>query len=388
MPDPLLGLEHPRKTAAADFARTLAGAGDGFDREQWRAAADFGVLGLNLPRAYGGSEVSTVDALLTFEGLGLGAADYGLVFALSAQVFSFQSAIVAAGSDEQLRTWAPSFADGSAIGGFAMSEPDAGSNTAAIVTTATGLDDGAYRLDGTKAWVTLGPVADLFLVFATVDPSLGRWGITTFLVPADTPGLTVGEPIAKLGLTSCPLCTLTFDDCVVPATAMLGGRGAGAAIFSNAVNAERAFLYAAQLGAMERTIDHTIERARNRSQFGQPIGGFQSVSNRIAEMKLRHEASRLLIYKTAMLADAGKDVTLAASLAKLMVSETAVDSVVDAMQIYGAEGYTSAAGLGDELMAAIGGLNYSGTSDIQRNIVSGLLGVDKPPRARGGRTQT
>lgn len=134
---------------------------------------------------------------------------------------------------------------------------------------------------------------------------------------------------------------------------------------------------------MEKTIQHTIDRARTRTQFDQPIGAFQSVSNRVADMKLRHEASRLLIYKTARLADEGRDVTMAASLAKLMVSETAVDSAIDSMQIYGAEGYTAAAGLGPELMAAIGGLSYSGTSDIQRNIVSGLLGVDKPPRTAG-----
>lgn len=383
MNDALLDLEHPRKSEAAAFARRLGPGNGAFDRAQWQSAAAFGVQGMNLPTQYGGSGVSTVDALLTFEGLGLGADDYGLVFSLSAQVFSFQSAIVSAGSAEQLERWLPGFADGSIIGGFAMTEPDVGSNTAAIETTAVLLDDSSYRIDGTKAWVTLGPVADLFLVFATVDASLGRWGITTFLVPADTPGLTVGPSIEKLGLGSCPFCEITLDGCVVPADAMLGGRGAGASIFANAVNAERAFLYASQLGAMERTIGHTIDRARHRSQFGKPIGAFQSVSNRIAEMKLRHEASRLLVYKAAMLADAGRDVTLAASLAKLMVSETAVDSVVDAMQIYGAEGYTSAAGIGDELMAAIGGLNYSGTSDIQRNIVSGLLGVDKPRRDRG-----
>lgn len=386
MPDPLLDLEHPRKSAAADFARDLGPGNDGFDPDRWRAAAEFGVQGMTLPAEFGGAGDSTVDALLTFEGLGLGAEDYGLVFALSAQVFSFQSALVSAASDPQLRTWVPQFASGTAIGAFAMSEPTVGSNTAGIETMATELDDGGYRLDGTKAWVTLGPVADVFLVFATIEPALGRWGITAFLVPADTPGLTVGAPIPKLGLGTCPFCEITFDDCRVPATAMLGGAGAGAAIFSNAVNAERAFLYAAQLGATERTIEHAIERARTRRQFGQPIGAFQSVSNRIAEMKLRHESSRLLIYKTAMLADAGRDVTLAASLAKLMVSETAVESAIDAIQIHGAEGYTQAAGLGEELMAAIGGLSYSGTSDIQRNIVSSLLGVDRPSQGGKGKT--
>ena len=133
-------------------------------------------------------------------------------------------------------------------------------------------------------------------------------------------------------------------------------------------------------GATERTIDRSVERAGTRMQFGKPIGAFQAVSHRIAEMKVRHEASRLLVYKAAILADLGRDVTLAASLAKLQTSETAVHTAVDAMQIFGAEGYTVAAGAEADLRHAVGGLSYSGTSDIQRNIVASLLGVDRPPR--------
>ncbi len=377
----LLNLRHPRKAAAAEWAtQTLATPSTTFDRTRWEAAARFGVQGLTAPVDLGGAGGSMVDAMLTFEGLGLGAADQGTVFALSAQVFAMQSALLAAGSTAQKWRWVPELCRGRAIGAFAMSEPDAGSDTASIVTRATPLPDGRHRIDGTKAWVTLGTVCDVVIVFATTDPALGSWGITAFLVEMTRPGITAAPPIAKLGLESCPFTTLTFDNCEVGPDEVLGAPGAGAAVFREAVNAERAFLYAAQLGATERTIDLSVARARSRSQFGHAIGSFQAVSHRIADMKLRHEAARMLVYKAAMLCDRGRDVTMAAALAKLQASETAVDSALDALQIFGAEGYTLAAGVDRGLRDAIGGLSYSGTSDVQRNLVARLLGVDRPSR--------
>jgi len=380
--DAMLDADHPRKLAAAKWASAkLGSATDGFNRDRWKVACDYGIVGLQTPEQYGGSDVSTVEALLTFEGLGLGCPDNGFVFSLAAQVFAMQKALVVAGSEAQKQTWLPALCSGEAIGAFAMSEPDAGSNTAAISTTATLLDDGSYRLDGTKAWVTLGPVCDVVIVFATTDQSLGRWGITAFVVHANLPGIDRGPTETKSGLHNSPFCMIHLDNCVVAPEAVLGAVGAGGGIFAAAVEAERAFLYAAQLGSMERTLDSTIDRARSRLQFGKPIGAFQAVSHRIAEMKLRLETSRLLIYKAAVLADRGQAVTMAAALAKLQVSEAAVDSALDAVRIFGAEGYTQAAGIEIELRDAVGGLAYSGTSDIQRNIVAGLLGVDRPERA-------
>lgn len=377
--DAMLDLEHPRKLAAAKWAaKTLGGRNDKFDRQLWKKAADFGVLGLQSPEEFGGTDVSTIEALLTFEGIGLGCEDTGFVFALASQVFAMQKALVRSGSDLQKSTWLPKLCAGEAVGSFAMSEPDVGSDTAAIATMATQLDDGSFRLDGTKAWVTLGPVCDVIIVFATTDRSLGRWGITAFVVAADLAGVECGPTERKSGLHSCPFSNIRFDGCVVPAEAVLGAVGAGAGVFSAAVEAERAFLYAAQLGVMERTLNKTVARAQTRTQFGQTIGGFQAVSHRIAEMKLRHEASRLLVYKAAALHDRGESVTMAAALAKLQTSEAAVESALDAVRVHGAEGYTEAAGIEIELRDAVGGLAYSGTSDIQRNIVARFLGVDRP----------
>lgn len=383
--DALLQLDHPRKVAATEWARShFATPSDSFDRSRWDAAAEFGVQGLTAPAEFGGGGCSTVEALLTFEGLGLGSLDNGMVFALSAQVFSMQSAFLTAGSQAQLERWMPDLCAGRAIGAFAMSEPDAGSDTSSISTVAAAIDGpenpSGYRLNGTKTWVTLGSECDVAIVFATTDPALGRWGLTAFLVATDRPEIVIGEPISKLGLESCPFTTMTFTDCEVSADDVLGKPGAGGAIFANAVNAERAFLYAAQLGATERTIDTSVERARTREQFGQPIGRFQAISHRIANMKLRHEAARLLVYKAGILSDLGHDVSLAAALAKLQTSETAVQSALDAVQVFGAEGYTTDAGVGRDLCDAIGGLSYSGTSEIQRNIIASVIGVDRPLR--------
>lgn len=381
--DALLQLDHPRKVAAAEWAAEHFGEHTtDFDIERWRAAAAFGVQGLTMPTDLGGSAASTVDALLTFEGLGLGARDNGMVFALSAQVFSMQSALLAAGSPSQHARWIPQLCSGEAIGAFAMSEPDAGSDTAAITTVADPLPNGGYRLNGTKTWVTLGSLCDVVIVFATTDTSLGRWGLTAFVIDARRPEVSFGEPIGKLGLESCPFTTMTLTDCEVSQDDVLGTPGAGASIFAEAVNAERAFLYAAQLGATERTINTCVERAQTREQFGKRIGQFQAISHTIADMKVHHEAARLLVFKAGILRDTGADVTMAAALAKLQTSETAVQSALDAVRIFGAEGYTTAAGIEHELRDAIGGLSYSGTSEIQRNIVAGLLGADRPARKR------
>lgn len=378
----LLDLSHPRKQAAVDWARTHVPEPVAIDRDWWRAAAAEGFQGLTIPAEYGGNDAAAVDALLSFEGLGLGCEDNGAVFALASQVFPSQLSLVRFGTDEQKRRWLPGFADGSVIGAFAMSEPAAGSDTSSITTTATEQADGSYVLNGTKTWVTLAPVCDVAIVFATTDPSLGTWGITAFLVEADNPGFETGDVIAKMGLRTCPFSKVHLTDCVVGPDAVLGRPGAGNAIFTAAVDAERAFLYAAQLGSMERVLDRTIERSCHRTQFGEPIGSFQAVSHRIVDMKRRHETGRLLVYKAAALYDRGENLAIASALAKLEISENAVQGALDAVRLHGAEGYTDDLGLEAELRDAVGGLAYSGTSEIQKNIIARYLGVGRRVRAR------
>ncbi len=382
--DAMLDQAHPIKMAMAELAGGFDLPADTmtFDADAWALAARHGLLGFLVEPAYGGQGRSMVEALLAFEGLGYGTDAHGTVFALASQVFAMQRALEGAGSPQQLERWMPSLVDGSAIGSFAMTEPGAGSDTAGIATLASPVEgaDDRWTLRGVKTWVTLAPQCDVLIVFATSDPSKGRWAQTAFLIESDRAGVTIGPAIPKSGLAGCPFAQVHLDDVAVTADDVLGKVGAGGSVFSNAVDAERAFLYAAQLGAMERTLDKTILRARTREQSGQQIGKFQAVSHRIAEMKLRHESARLLVYKAAALHEAGRSITMAGALAKLASSEAAVDSAIDAIHVHGAEGYTLDLGIEADLRNAVGGLAYSGTSDIQRNIVAGLLGVDRPLR--------
>lgn len=376
--DAILDAAHPRMVAASAWARDhLAGAR--VDRTTWARCGDAGLFGLLVPEHHGGCGCTAVEALLTFEGLGYGCEDAGLVFALASQVFAFGPAFNSGANDDQRSRFLPGILAGTTFASFAMSEIDAGSDSSAITTTATRVD-GGYRLDGVKTWVTLGPVCDLAIVFATTDPAKGRWGITAFLVETDQPGVTASAPIDKFGLASSPFGMLELAGCVVPEANRLGPEGAGATLFSSAVEAERAYLYAAQVGATQRLLEHCVERARTRRQFGQPIGANQAVSHPLADLAIQLEMARLLIYKAGALADTDRSVTLTAAMAKVQVSETAIQAALRAFQLFGAEGYTTAAGLHTYLRDAVGGMAYSGTSDIQRNIIVRLLGADRPSR--------
>ncbi|MEZ5280865.1 MAG: acyl-CoA dehydrogenase family protein [Acidimicrobiales bacterium] len=371
--------DHSEIIAAADWAAKYLVRRDSFDRSVWSTAAEGGYLGIHMPLHVGGSGASPVRALMAFEGLGRGADDFGMVFSLASQLFATQSAIVEGGTPEQISQWLPPLVSGDKIMAFAMSEPDAGSDTGSITTTALPHGD-RYRIAGTKTWTTLAPVADEALVFANTDPSKGRWGITAFRVPLDLPGVVVGKPIEKMGMGSCPFGEIHFDDVEVGPEAVLGAVGAGQRIFAAAVEIERAFLYAAQLGRMRRLVDLMIERSRQREQFGKPIGQYQGVSHRIVDAMAELEAARLLVYKAAALYERRRPIGMASALAKLRVSEKAVEVAVSAMRVFGAEGYVTEVGIESEIRDALAGLAYSGTSEIQKNIVAGLAAIGRPVR--------
>ncbi|MGF1598333.1 MAG: acyl-CoA dehydrogenase family protein [Acidimicrobiales bacterium] len=379
----MLDDRHPEKVAVAAWARAhlcdsdLAGRDERceFWVEGWQRCADRGIQAMVVDPADGGGGLDLITAMLRFEGLGLGCDDAGLVFALASQIWTMQMALARFGSDEQRARFLPALCDGSAIGAFAMSEPGSGSDAFALATTATALDDGGYRLDGLKAWVTLAPVCDVAVVFATTDPALGRWGVTAFVVEAGTPGMVVGPNRAKMGLRTTPFADVTFDGCRVPASARLGAEGAGASIFSTAMETERAFLLAGSVGQLERQIDQTVAYANQRRQFGQAIGSFQAVSHRIADMKLAHETARLLLYKATALQARGTPSMLAAALAKLSASEAALSGALSAVRVHGAPGYVSETGVERTVRDTLGGVIYGGSSDIQRNIVARLLGL-------------
>jgi alkylation response protein AidB-like acyl-CoA dehydrogenase len=346
----------------------------GFSHENWLKCAQIGIQGLAVPEEYGGAGVDLLTATLVMEGLGYGCRDGGLTFALNSQMWSLQPTILDFGSDIQKQKYLPGLCRGELIGAYGMTEPDSGSDAFSLRTTAT-KKDGGYVLNGTKTLVTFAPLADFAIVFATVDPELGKWGISTFVVDKDTPGFKVSRRMEKMGLRTVPIGELVFEDCFIPEENRIGPEGAGPSIFNSSQEWERAVILASQLGAMEHQLEQAIQYANDRRQFDQSIGKFQAVSNRIADMKVRLETARLLTYKVAWLKSLGKSVMLDAAIAKLYLSECFVESSLDAIRVHGGYGYMTEFEVERDLRDAIGGTLYGGTSDIQRNIIARFLGL-------------
>ncbi|MFI8849550.1 L-prolyl-[peptidyl-carrier protein] dehydrogenase [Streptomyces sp. 891-h] len=348
-------------------------------RRRWRSAGQQGLVGSCVPRAYGGSGLDAVEAAATMEALGFGCEDTGFAFSVAAHLFAAVMPVVEFGTEEQKKRWLPALGSGELIAAHCITEPEAGSDTLRLRTRAT-RDGAGYRLDGHKCFTTNSPVADLFVVQAATDPGGGFFGLTTFVVEAGTPGLSVGQRYDKVGLRGSPMADVYFDGCLVPDTQVLGAEGSGAAIFSCSMKWERTCLFAAYLGAMKRVLDSTVAHVREREQFGTPIGAFQAVSHRVVDMMARHEAARLLLYKAARgLAD-GTDDEIGPALAKIAVSEAAVQLGLDAVQLRGALGVLDGEAeslLRDALPARI----FSGTNEIQKNNVARALGLNPPRRS-------
>lgn len=345
-----------------------------FSNENWQKCADFGIQGLCMPKQYGGADESLMTTVLAMEGLGYGCTDSGLTLALNTQIWTVQMVILLFGSESQKQRYLPPMCEGKWIGVHALSEPEAGSDVYSLTTQAVPCE-GGYRLTGQKKFITSAPICDVALVFATTDPKLGKWGLNAYLIEATAAGFSRSPSKAKMGLRTVPFGEISLEDCFVPEENRLGPEGAGFSISHSSLEYDRCFTLASQLGAMERQLEQTIDYAKSRAQFGQSIGKFQSVSNRIADMKLRLEMARLLLYKVAWMKEKGVSALLEASLLKLHLSEAAVASSLDAVRIHGGNGYLSEYEVERDLRDAVGGVIYAGTSDIQRNLISRSLGL-------------
>jgi alkylation response protein AidB-like acyl-CoA dehydrogenase len=345
-----------------------------FSHQGWKACARFGVQGLPVPAEYGGMGLGITEAIAVMEGLGYGARDQGLLFSLNAHLWTATLPILVYGTEEQRKKYLPGLAGDALIGANGTSEPDAGSDVFAMRTRAEKKGD-HYLLTGTKTFVSNAPVANLFVVYATIDASLGPMGITAFVVDRDTPGLSVTRKLEKMGLRTSPMAEVIFENCVVPAGNRLGREGRGVAIFECSMEWERGCILANYLGLMRRQLESCIEHVRNRRQFGKPIGKFQSVANRVVDMKVRLDACRPLVYRIGRLKQMNKPAVLESSVAKLFVSESLVKSCQDALQIHGGYGYMVEQGIERDLRDALGSTLYSGTTEIQRNIIANSLGI-------------
>jgi alkylation response protein AidB-like acyl-CoA dehydrogenase len=345
-----------------------------FNRKLWEKCADFGILGLPFPNVYGGINSDILTTMLVMEGLGYACRDSGLIFGINAQMWSVQMPIFHFGTDAQKSKYLPRLCGGDWIGAHGMTEPDSGSDAFSLRTSAK-LEGDYYILNGAKTFVTNAPEADVFVVFATIDKRKGFMGVTGFIVEKNFPGFRVSREIEKMGLRTTHMAELIFEDCKVPRENRLGKEGNGAAIFNDSMEWERSCILAGYLGGMERQLHTCIKYATDRRQFNKPIGKFQSVANKIVDMKVRMETSRLILYRVAWLKKSQGQAIMDAAIAKLYLSEAWVKSCLDAIQIHGGYGYTTEFELERDLRDSIGGTLYSGTSEIQRNIIARYLGL-------------
>lgn len=346
-----------------------------FPKELWLKCGEMGLQGLPVPQEYGGSGLDGLSTAIALEALGHGCADGGLTFAICAHLLACVVPVWKHGSEEQKRRYLPELCSGRMIAVNAMTEPESGSDAFAMKTRADADGDG-FIVNGVKTFSSNGPVADIAVLYARTDQDKGYLGgITAFLVEVGTPGFSKGQVFRKMGLRTCPIGELVFENVRLPASAVLGSVGGGGPIFNQSMEWERACLAAAHLGVMQRLLEEAVEYARTRKSCGKPISQYQAVSHRIADMKVRLEAARLLAYRTASLLESSKAVGFDAAMTKLFVSESLVESALDAVRVLGGYGVMAEYGAERALRDSVASTLYSGTNDIQRNIIARWLGL-------------
>jgi alkylation response protein AidB-like acyl-CoA dehydrogenase len=374
-PDPFALTEEERaiRDTSAQFAqRELAPTvaqrdeEERYDRALFDRMAELGLTGLPYPERYGGAGVGTFPLALALEEIA--AADMGMAVSLSVHVLS-QLCILSGGTDEQKDRLLPPMTAGGRLGAFALTEPQAGSDAAAIGLRAE-RDGDDYLLTGTKVWITNGAHADVVIVFATVDRSLGREGITAFAVERDTAGFRVGSHERKMGIRDSVSAELIFDGARVPAANRLGEEGTGLKLALSALGAGRIGIAAACVGLARSALEHAARYATQRSQFGRSIADQEMVQAMLADAATSVEAARLLTWRAARMRDAGQPINAASSMAKLYASDTAMRVATDAVQIYGGAGYSRDNPVERFMRDAKGAQIYEGTNQIQRLIVA------------------
>lgn len=346
-----------------------------FPRDLWLKCGEMGLQGLPVPEEYGGAGLDALSTAIALEALGYGCEDGGLSFSICAHLLACVIPIINHGTEEQKQKYLPKLSSGELIAVNAMSEPGSGSDAYNMKTRAIKDGDG-YRINGTKIWSTNGPIADLAVLYAVTDPDKGYYGGTSvFLVDKDTPGFSPGQKFEKMGLRTSPIGEIVIEDMWLPDSALVGGEGAGTTVFTQSMEWERVCIGAKHCGTMQRLLDKSLAYANERTAFGQTIGTYQAVSHKIVDMKVRLEASRLLSYNAATRLDKARDVAIDASMTKIFVSEALVQTALDTVQIFGGNGFTTDYEVERSLRDSIGGKIYSGTNEIQRNILAKWLGL-------------
>jgi acyl-CoA dehydrogenase len=337
-----------------------------FPREVIRRAWELGLSSTVIPPENGGLGLASVDQCLITEEVAWGCSGIGT--SVMANDLGL-TPIVVAGTDEQKKRWLTMCADEFKLIAFCLSEPNAGSDVAGLQLKAQPDGDG-YKLNGTKQWITNGGEADLYTVFATLDPSQRHAGITAFVVPADAPGVSHGKKEDKMGQRASDTCVVNFDDVHVPADQRLGAEGAGFKVAMQTLDRTRPPIGALATGIGRRALEESVAYAKERKAFGSPIGGFQAVQFMLADMAKDVEAGRLLTLQSAWMLDQGKRASKFSSFAKCFATDTAMRVTTDAVQVFGGNGYTKEYPVEKLMRDAKLMQIYEGTNQIQRLVIA------------------
>ena len=344
-----------------------------FDRQSFKRLGEFGILGLHFPEPLGGSDADVVTTVLAGEALGEAGVDGGLTLAYGAHTFLCADTIYAHGTDQQRAAYIPKLSSGEWVGCMGLTEPNAGSDVASMTTRAEKKGD-RYILNGNKMFITNGPVADVAVVYAKTGKDLKHAGISAFIVEKWRQGFSAGNNLIKMGVRTSHTSELILEDCEIPETNLIGQEGGGFFMAMQTVEWDRSALLAPFVGGMTYVLDKCARYAEERYQFGRPIGQFQAIKHKLADIKIFIEAARTLCYRIAWCKDQGRPLNhLEAAVAKLFVGDWSLGPANDAMVLFGGYGYCHEYEVEryfrDSRLAPIGG----GTSDIQKKIIAKLI---------------
>ena len=355
------------KPIAAETDRTCE-----YPRETIEKLFDLGVMGICVPQEYGGAGSDPLASAICVEELSKQCASTGDIVATHNGLCC--DPILNYGTEEQKKKYLPMLSKGHVLGGFALTEPNAGSDASKGQTEAI-LDGDHYVMNGSKIFITNGYAADIFVVFAMTDKSKGTKGISAFIVESSFPGFSVGKHEEKMGLHGSPTAELVFTDMIVPKENLLGKEGKGFSIAMATLDGGRIGIAAQSLGIAEGAMAEAIAYTKGRTQFGKPISKFQNTQFTFADMELGCEAGRLLMYQAAMMKAEGKRYTKQAAMAKLFCSEHAMKTTTKALQMFGGYGYTKDYPMERMMRDAKITEIYEGTSEVQRIVISGNMGL-------------
>jgi alkylation response protein AidB-like acyl-CoA dehydrogenase len=346
-----------------------------FPYETIKQMGELGLMGVEVPEEYEGASMDTIAYVLAMEEISKADASHGTIMSVNNSLFCH--GILAYGTEAQKQKYVTAVASGAAIGAYSLTEPMSGSDAGTMKSRAVLSNDGThYVINGLKSWVTSGPVADYIVMFTMTEPELKHRGVTAFIVETDKPGFSIGKTEPKLGIRASATCEILFEDYKCPVENRLGQEGEGFKIAMAVLDAGRIGIAAQALGIAGAAYEASVAYARERVAFGQAIGQFQMIQQKLADMKTRIEASRLLIYNAALAKQrskkSGERYTLEASMAKLFASETAMWVTTQAVQIHAGMGYSKELPVERYFRDAKITEIYEGTSEIQRMVIARL----------------